>query len=89
MVLISGSPNAFLAFMVLNNRLDIELLQRIARQARIDALNAVLEIITRRQCRGDDDLNLLAIDIKRALEYELNEAAEVRLHTWLAPKSTA
>ncbi len=77
-----------MAFMVLNDRLDIGLALEIARQARIDALNAVLEMITRRQCRGDDDPNLLAIDVKRALEHELNEAADVRLHTWLAPRST-
>ncbi len=74
--------------MVLNEKLDIGLALEIARQARIDALNGVPEMATRRQCRGDDDLNLLAIDVKRALEHELNVAAEVRLHTWLAPCRT-
>ena len=59
-------------------------LNRIARQARIDALNAVLEKVTQLQAAGRD-LDDLAWWLKGALGWEMDGAAGYRLRVWRSP----
>ena len=60
--------------------IDFEELRRIANQARIDTLNAVDELVIRTISEGKD-VEALSKSVKKALETEMDEAAETRLRT--------
>lgn len=61
--------------------LRLDKLERIARLVRIDTLNAVLEMSTCVQAAGGD-LDELAHDIKSALGFEMDKAANERIAIW-------
>ncbi len=60
---------------------DFEELRRIANQVRIDTLSAIDELVIRTMSEGKD-VEALSRRVKKALEIEMDEAAEVRLRTW-------
>ena len=60
---------------------DFEELRRIANQVRIDTLNAIDELVIRTMSEGKD-VEALSKRVKKALEAEMDEAAEERLRTW-------
>jgi hypothetical protein len=59
----------------------LEMFRRFAILVRVDCLNAVLEMATRVQAAGGD-LNELAQDIKGALGFEMDAAANDRIRIW-------
>jgi hypothetical protein len=57
-------------------------LRRITRLERIECLQTTLELLTRLQARGKDDLDEAVQCIRKALGIELNSATGVRLRCW-------
>lgn len=62
-------------------KLDLETLNRNARQIRIETLNAVLEMTTRFQIEGKE-IDEFARKLKSVLGAELNESARMKIREW-------
>jgi hypothetical protein len=54
--------------------------KRIARHARTDALNALQELVLRFLSKGE--LDEFSQELKKILEYEMDQAADERLQKW-------
>ncbi len=61
--------------------MNMKKLERIARQARIDALNALQELVMQFLSEGRD-LDEFGRDLRKILEYEMDLAADEKLTTW-------